>query len=386
MPEDVDESRPDTAPEEEEEGGPVKSFLEHLEDLRWVLIKSLAALGVAFVVCLLAADHVVKVLRWPLDRATISYPKDRQVVTFLFRTNRLGVFQVPRRDPGALALSTNQFVTFHLDFEPGAELSDDTWSPSESDFLARGTDEPPETNAPTVALASAHRVGPKPFKLVAQMDSDPTEARKLAIPLKFFAPAAAFIVAVRVAAYASVLVASPFVLYFVASFVFPALKLKERKYVYRGLFYGLGLFLAGVAFCYFMLMPVALTASVKYSLWLGFTVDQWRAEDFISFVSKFMLGMGLGFEMPVVVLVLVKIGVLSYAILAKGRRYVILINLILGAVLTTPEVLTQVLMALPLQLLYEITVWIAWYWERKEKKRLAAEAAAEAAAGQTRPA
>jgi sec-independent protein translocase protein TatC len=61
--------------------------------------------------------------------------------------------------------------------------------------------------------------------------------------------------------------------------------------------------------------------------------------------------------------------------LAKGRRYMIVINLFLGAVLTTPEVLTQVMMFIPLQLLYEISVWIAWYWERKEKKRLAAEAA-----------
>ena len=82
-----------------------------------------------------------------------------------------------------------------------------------------------------------------------------------------------------------------------------------------------------------------------------------------------MLGMGLGFEMPVVILVLVKLGILNYAILSKARRYMIVINLVLGAVLTTPEVLTQVLMAIPLQILYEISVWIAWYWERQERKR-----------------
>ena len=85
-----------------------------------------------------------------------------------------------------------------------------------------------------------------------------------------------------------------------------------------------------------------------------------------------MLGMGLGFEMPVIILVLVKIGILNYTILSKARRYVIIINLVLGAVLTTPEVITQVLMAVPLQALYEITIWVAWYWEWKEKKRTAA--------------
>jgi sec-independent protein translocase protein TatC len=82
-----------------------------------------------------------------------------------------------------------------------------------------------------------------------------------------------------------------------------------------------------------------------------------------------MLGMGLGFEMPVVILVLVKIGILSYSTLVKARPYMIVINLILGAALTTPEVFTQVLMAVPLQLLFEISVLVAWYWERQEKKR-----------------
>ena len=116
-------------------------------------------------------------------------------------------------------------------------------------------------------------------------------------------------------------------------------------------------------------MPVALVASAQYAKWLGFSATQWRAEDYISFVCKFMLGMGLGFEMPVVILTLVKIGILNYRILSKGRRYMIVINLVLGALLTTPEVITQLIMFLPLQLLYEISIWIAWYWERRDRKR-----------------
>jgi sec-independent protein translocase protein TatC len=81
-----------------------------------------------------------------------------------------------------------------------------------------------------------------------------------------------------------------------------------------------------------------------------------------------MLGMGLGFELPVVLLALVKIGILDYQKLANMRRYVIVGNLILGALLTTPEILTQIVMAVALQVLYEASVWIAWYWERQEKK------------------
>ena len=128
-------------------------------------------------------------------------------------------------------------------------------------------------------------------------------------------------------------------------------------------------------------MPVALTASVQYAEWLGFTANQWRAEDYVGFVCKFLLGMGLGFELPVVVLTLVKIGVLNYRLLAAGRRYVIVISAVLGAILTTPEVITQILMAVPLYMLYEICVWVAWYWERQDKKREAAASAGDAVRG-----
>ena len=81
------------------------------------------------------------------------------------------------------------------------------------------------------------------------------------------------------------------------------------------------------------------------------------------------LGMGLGFELPVVILTLVKIDILSYATLRKMWRYMIVICLVLGAFLTTSEVVTQVLMAGPLYLLYEGTIWVAWYWEQPDRAK-----------------
>jgi sec-independent protein translocase protein TatC len=135
------------------------------------------------------------------------------------------------------------------------------------------------------------------------------------------------------------------------------------------LFIGGGLFAVGVSFCYFILMPVALGASQYYSQWLGLGAFEWRAEEYISFVCKFMLGMGLGFELPVVILTLVKIDILSYSALRKAWRYMIVICLVLGAFLTTPEVVTQILMAGPLYCLYEMTVWVAWYWEQPDRAK-----------------
>ena len=204
-----------------------------------------------------------------------------------------------------------------------------------------------------LAIGTNHVLG-----LNVQPDS--TAKERLPIQIINLSPAGAFIVATKVAFYGGLVLSAPFIFYFVAIFVFPALKMREKKYIYRGLAFGVGLFAGGVCFCYFVLMPLALAASVQYSEWLGFSAYQWRAEDYISFVCRFMLGMGLGFEMPVIILTLVKIGVLNYRTLASARRYVIVINVILGAVLTTPEVITQILMAIPLQFLYEASVWIAW--------------------------
>ena len=91
--------------------------------------------------------------------------------------------------------------------------------------------------------------------------------------------------------------------------------------------------------------------------------------------TMIVFGMGLGFQFPIIVLFLVKLGLITHAHLAKYRRHVCVLSFILGAVLTTPEVITQVAMAIPLYLLYEICIWIAWYWERK-KRRTAGLAAA----------
>lgn len=316
----------------EDGGGPIKGFLEHLEDFRWLLVKCCVSLAVAMLVCLIAGNFVMAALKWPLTRAKISYPGTNQVVTVSFGTNQVGHFQLTAEEENSLHLGTNRFVAVTV--EP----------------LTLGTNQ-----------ILGWRVNPDPQVAAG--------AQKMQIDLVNLSPAGGFFVAMQVAFYGGLVFSAPLIIYFISAFVFPALKMREQKYVYRGLFIGGGLFLTGVSFCYFLLMPIALAASQKYSQWLGLSAFQWRAEEYISFVCKFMLGMGLGFELPVVILTLVKIGVLNYSILSKARRYMVVINLILGAVLTTPEVVTQIIMFVPLQILYEITVWIAWYWERRDRKR-----------------
>lgn len=316
----------------EDEGGPVKSFLEHLEDFRWLLVKLSVALALAMLVCLIGANYVMAIIKWPLSRTTVSYPGTNQIVTVNFGTNQLGHFPLSPAQELVLQLGTNRFVAVTI--EP----------------LLLGTNQ------------------------VLGWHLDPTlnaadSAQRMQIDLVNLSPAGGFFVAIQLAFYGGLVLAAPFLFYFILSFVFPALKMREKKYIYRALVIGGGLFMVGVCFCYFALMPVALAASQKYSNWLGLGASQWRAEEYISFVCRFLLGMGLGFELPVVILTLVKIGILNYRTLANARRYMIVINLILGAVLTTPEVVTQILMFIPLQFLYELTVWIAWYWEQPDRTK-----------------
>jgi sec-independent protein translocase protein TatC len=324
--------------QEEEEGGPIKSFLEHLEDLRWVLIKSIAAAGVAMIGCFFAGNYVFQVLKYPLNRAPIYGGRSSQVLRITMGTNQLGVYHLGTNDALSTLAGTNRYV--RLDITP-------------------------------VVIGTNTLLG---VNVLAESQAPPQESP---IDIVSLGPAAAFVVATKIAFYGGLALASPFIFYFVGNFVFPALKIHEKKYIYRGLGFGFGLFVAGVCFCYFVMMPMALAVSAKYAEWFGFKANQWRAEEYIGFVCKFMLGMGLGFEMPVVILTLVKIGLLNYRILKSARRYVIVIAFVLGAVLTTPEVVTQVLMAFPLLVLYEISVWIAWYWERQAKKREALETGLE---------
>jgi len=308
--------------------GPKKSFWGHLEDLRKVLIRSVLAVFLALMVCLLITDKLVRILEYPLARIDM-FEKPKPAVSFEIGTTKLGPFEVT---PGQFA-TIPEFGSSHVTFKLGA---------------TKVGDEYVLTLKPEAAL--------------------PTNASPLKVRLHNLGPAEGFFVAFHVALYGALIISSPFWIFFIGQFILPALHVRERRVLYTWLGWGTLLFFTGVLMTYFILLPVALRASVEYSELLGFNGYDWRADDYISFVTRFLFGMGLGFQFPVVILILVKIGILNYRLLSKYRRHICVLSFILGAVLTTPEVITQVAMAIPLYLLYESCIWIAWYWERKKRK------------------
>ena len=141
-----------------------------------------------------------------------------------------------------------------------------------------------------------------------------------------------------------------------------AKRVRVRKNLLRIFGVTMGVFITSASFGYLVILPLALRANVQYAAWLGFHVPQVN----FGFICRCVLGMGLALAMPVGLLALVRIGHLNHRKFASLRRYIIVVNLILGAVLTTPEVVTQIVMFVPLQLLCEASIWITSRWERNE--------------------
>ena len=110
MADDYESERPDA----HEEGGPVKSFLEHLEDFRWVLVKSSVTLAVAMLLCLVAGNYAVGVLKWPLTQAKVRYSNTNQIAIVNFGTNLLGNFQLSEEQQKLLSLGTNRFEVVQI--------------------------------------------------------------------------------------------------------------------------------------------------------------------------------------------------------------------------------------------------------------------------------
>jgi sec-independent protein translocase protein TatC len=176
-----------------------------------------------------------------------------------------------------------------------------------------------------------------------------------------------FTLAMLLALYAGVVLACPFLLWFLAEFVLPALTPKEKKMMWPVFASGVGLFLAGVTLAYCAVIPAGLRFFLEYNKYLGIR-SQWTIENYVSFVSHMCLAFGICFELPLVVLALAKLGIVSAKFLREKRPYVIVLIFIIAAVITpTTDMVNQSLLAIPMCLLYEACIWIAWWMERRQK-------------------
>jgi sec-independent protein translocase protein TatC len=164
----------------------------------------------------------------------------------------------------------------------------------------------------------------------------------------------AFFTYLKVALLAGIMLASPIVIYEFWMFVAPGLYRKERRLIGPIVLLSSFFFVGGALFGYFVVFPWG------FKFFLGFATETIRPlpsmKEYFAFSAKLLLAFGLVFEMPLVITFLAKLGIVSVDFLKKNRKYAILLFFVGAAILTPPDVVTQVMMALPLMVLYEISI------------------------------
>ncbi|MBO8128006.1 MAG: twin-arginine translocase subunit TatC [Peptococcaceae bacterium] len=193
--------------------------------------------------------------------------------------------------------------------------------------------------------------------------------------LVFIHVAEAFMTKIKLALFLGFLAALPIVLWQVWAFIKPALHKHERKYFIAFLFSSVFLFYAGITFCFFGVYQWGVRFLLQFAG--SQLLPMLTIGNYVSFTIGILLPVGFVFELPLAAYFLSKMGIVSYALLARMRKYAFFVSIILGAALTPTDILTCLLMAGPLYLLYEFSVFIARMVERGKTKKAREEEAAE---------
>ena len=175
-------------------------------------------------------------------------------------------------------------------------------------------------------------------------------------------------IAMSTGLWSGLVLALPFMVAALAGFVFPGLTRRERRATGFALVYAGLLFAAGVAVAYTLMLPSAIRVMLWFNDWMGVSAPFWMAADYVRFALLLMACFGLAFELPVGVMILGRLGVLTAAQLRDKRRHAIVFIMILAAVITpTTDPFSLFILALPLTLLYEISIWTTWFSERRQR-------------------
>ncbi len=169
---------------------------------------------------------------------------------------------------------------------------------------------------------------------------------------------------ISIAGWGGTALAFPFIIYAILRFVFPALTNKEKAILLSILVAGTAFFLVGLAVAYSKTLPMVVVAFQKINEWCGIPNSIIRLEGYISIVLKTIIAFGLVFQLPLIIFVLGWFGVISSKGLREKRRVAIVLSFVLSMFLTPPDPMSQIFMAVPLCLLYELSIWAVWLKEK----------------------
>jgi sec-independent protein translocase protein TatC len=332
--------------------GAQMSFLDHLDELRRRLVRSVIIVIIAFIFCFAFADDIFRFLSVPIRRALSEAERRELPIRGITGSEKiLPLSGLKEGDEGL-------FV-----FDRATKLGPSVVAPGTSIAAKVGRDVEGSTglftNEPMVTPNGVVPVGVRlPADLSVVSSDEPTADERLIVTT---APES-FTLFVTVSLYSAIALSIPFLLWQIWAFISPALYRHERAYVTP--FIGLSTisFVLGAAFAYYVLFPPALS----YLLGLGEDFRLLlRATDYFDFITLIMLAMGIIFQMPAVTYVLSRIGIISAQVLLKSWKLALVIILIVAAVVSpTGDIPNLMLFAAPMMVLYALSIFIAWLFGR----------------------
>jgi len=186
--------------------------------------------------------------------------------------------------------------------------------------------------------------------------------------LQTLAPADGFVSYMKISLIAGLIITCPWVFYQLWMFVAAGLYPNEKRYVHMAVPFSAILFVVGALFFLIVVAPLALRFLIGFnSRFLGVN-SHFTFQNYISFVTMLMLVFGIAFQTPIAILILTKTGLVSVGTLRRSRKYVILGIVVVAAMATPPDVISQVTLAIPLYFLFELGIVISWFAGRKKKK------------------
>lgn len=345
-----------------------KPFLEHLEDLRVMVTRVVITLLISMVICFALQEELMKLLRAPAEEVLATKQRESMPDAEKHKGIKVPTIEVwneaREAEQIALGLDEAQRNVFYKKLEnPDLEFH------ARSVGLLRAAKALPKEKR--LGFVKDLEIDAQMEKqLIALLESNPDVDVNSGSNIRMMSalkPTETFMLSMKLAFFAGIVLAFPLLLLFILQFVLPGLHANERRMLWPAMAIGFGLFVGGVCFAYFLVLPKALLFFYEWSAALGVSND-WRIGEYITFATRFTLLFGLSFELPVVVMVLVKLGILTYESMTRTRTYAVVAIYVAAAIITpTPDIMTLNLMALPMLVLYEICIWLAWFDRKKNR-------------------
>jgi sec-independent protein translocase protein TatC len=348
-------SRTKTKAREEELGGQM-SFLEHLDELRSRIIRSLAFVFVIFIGCWFVSDHIYNFLAVPVQRALAEAQRRELPIGGLTGGETIQFNDTLKEGDTGRYVFENTTKLGASVIPPGASVTAKVHKLPDGG-LALYTDE---------AVYAGSVVIPKGVMLPFDFQAKPKALPGIDDKLIVTTAMEPFSLYVKVSIYTAVALAIPFLLWQIWAFVSPGLYPHERRYAMPFVFLSSVAFLLGAAFAYKVIFPPA----AKYLLGLGQDFRLLlKANDYFDFIILLMMAMGAVFQMPAVTYVLARIGIVSARLLLRVWKTALIVILVAAAVLSpTNDVPNMLLFAAPMILLYIISIFVAWLFGKKRRK------------------